>query len=212
MNFENSSDSSDALFSLIEEIKLGYQPPEEVLRRGRKPDFSPLSFLLLAVVAVVTKTFSDSELRRFLEKDRELRARLGFSRTPHRTQIMRRLKSLVPTAEEQVSWFGKQILREVPISEANSEVSATDGRMYQALGPLWHKKHRQAGLIPTGLEMSMLNQVGQNQTIVDGSKAIESSCKHWSFRCLFHFWRSGVRTPTTKLKSLWKNWEKDDFK
>ena len=151
MNFENSSDSSDALFSLIEEIKLGYQPPEEVLRRGRKPDFSPLSFLLLAVVAVVTKTFSDSELRRFLEKDRELRARLGFSRTPHRTQIMRRLKSLVPTAEEQVSWFGKQILREVPISEANSEVSATDGRMYQALGPLWHKKHRQAGLIPTGL-------------------------------------------------------------
>ena len=84
MNFENSSDSSDALLSLIEEIKLGYQPPEEVLRRGRKPDFSPLSFLLLAVVAVVTKTFSDSELRRFLEKDRELRARLGFSRTPHR--------------------------------------------------------------------------------------------------------------------------------
>ncbi len=43
MNFENSSDSSDALFSLIEEIKLGYQPPEEVLKGGRKPDFfSPL--------------------------------------------------------------------------------------------------------------------------------------------------------------------------
>jgi hypothetical protein len=151
MNFENYSDSPDALFSLIEEIKLGYQPPEEVLKRGRKPDFSPLSFLLLAVVGVVTKTFSDSELHRFLEKDRELRTRLGFSRTPHRTQIMRRLKSLVPTAEEQVSLFGKQILREVPISPANSQVSATDGRMYQALGPLWHKKDRQAGGIPTGL-------------------------------------------------------------
>jgi hypothetical protein len=151
MNFENYSDSPDALFSLIEEIKLGYQPPEEVLKRGRKPDFSPLSFLLLAVVGVVTKTFSDSELHRFLEKDRELRTRLGFSRTPHRTQIMRRLKSLVPTAEEQVSLFGKQILRAVPISPANSQVSATDGRMYQALGPLWHKKDRQAGLIPRGL-------------------------------------------------------------
>jgi hypothetical protein len=151
MNFENYSDSPDALFSLIEEIKLGYQPPEEVLKRGRKPDFSPLSFLLLAVVGVVTKTFSDSELHRFLEKDRELRTRLGFSRTPHRTQIMRRLKSLVPTAEEQVSLFGKQILRAVPISPANSQVSATDGRMYQALGPLWHKKDRQAGGIPTGL-------------------------------------------------------------
>ncbi len=68
MNFENSSDSSDALFSLIEEIKLGYQPPEEVLRRGRKPDFSPLSFLLLAVVAVVTKTFPTLNCAVFLKK------------------------------------------------------------------------------------------------------------------------------------------------
>ena len=58
MNFENCSDAPDALFSLIEEIKLGYEPPEEKPKRGKKPDFSSLSFLLLAVVAVVTKTFS----------------------------------------------------------------------------------------------------------------------------------------------------------
>ncbi len=116
---------------------------------------------------MVTKTFSDSELRRFLEKDRELRARLGFSRTPHRTQIMRRLKSLVPTAEEQVSWFGKQILREVPISEANSEVSATDGRMYQVWVPCGTKNIAKQVSFQLVLEMSMLNQVGQNQTIVD---------------------------------------------
>lgn len=151
MNFENYSDSSDALFSLIEEIKLGYQPPEEVVGRGRKPDFSPLSFLLLAVVAVVTKTFSDSELHRFLEKDRQLQLVLGFSRVPHRTQIMRRLKSLVPTAEEQISLFGKQLLADLPTSATTSEVSAVDGRMYQALGPKWHKKHRQEDVIPTGL-------------------------------------------------------------
>jgi len=94
-----------------------YQPPEVVLRRGRKVEFSHLSFLLLAVVAVVTKTFSDSELHRFLEKDARLPAVLGFSRIPHRTQIMRRLKALVPTAEEQISLFGKQILSAVPSNE-----------------------------------------------------------------------------------------------
>ncbi len=58
MSIENCSDSLDALFSLIEEIKLGYQEPNKVVNRGRKLTFSHLSFLLLAVVAVVTKTFS----------------------------------------------------------------------------------------------------------------------------------------------------------
>ena len=148
----NCSDSSDALFSLIETVKLGYQPPAQTQgKRGRKPDFSSLSFLLLAVVAVVTKTFSDSELHRFLEKDSPLQAALGFSRVPHRTQIMRRLKSLLEVAEEQISLFGKEILSQVAIPKDCSEVSALDGRMYQALGPKWHKKDRQAGVIPPGL-------------------------------------------------------------
>jgi hypothetical protein len=147
----NCSDSSDALFSLIEEVKLGYKEIEKPPKRGRKPDFSDLSFLLLAVVAVVTKTFSDSELQRLLLKDTQLRRILGFSRVPHRTWIMRRLKWLTPIAEEQISLFGKQILVEVPLAATNSEVSSIDGRMYQALGPKWHKKDRQQNSIPAGL-------------------------------------------------------------
>jgi hypothetical protein len=79
------SDSPDALLSLIEAVKLCYHPPPEIsIGRGRKPDFSDLSFLLLAVVAVATKTFSDSELHRLLERDTELRTALEFSRVPHR--------------------------------------------------------------------------------------------------------------------------------
>ncbi len=151
MSIENCSDSLDALFSLIEEIKLGYQEPNKVVNRGRKLTFSHLSFLLLAVVAVVTKTFSDSELHRLLTKDAALLQALEFPRVPHRTRILRRLKTLVPIAEEQISLFGKQILAKVPIPETNSEVSAIDGRMYQALGPKWHKKHRLEAVIPVGL-------------------------------------------------------------
>lgn len=147
----NCSDSSDALFSLIEEVKLGYKEIEKPPKRGKKPDFSDLSFLLLSVVAVVTKTFSDSELHRLLVKDTPLRAVLGFPRVPHRTWIMRRIKSLTALAEEQISLFGKQILAEVPVSETQAEVSAVDGRMYQALGSKWHKKDRQENRIPAGL-------------------------------------------------------------
>jgi len=65
--------------------------------------------------------------------------------------ILRRLKSLVPAAEEQISGFGKRILRKFEIDSQFSEVSAIDGRMYQAAGRLWHKKYRQRQVIPAGL-------------------------------------------------------------
>lgn len=151
MSIENCSVPLDALFSLIEEIKLGYQEPNNIIKPGRKLTFSHLSFLLLAVVAVVTRTFSDSELHRLLTKDTALLAVLEFSRVPHRTRILRRLKTLVPLAEEQISLFGKIILSETGAAENHSQVSATDGRMYQARGPKWHKKDRQQGVIPIGL-------------------------------------------------------------
>jgi hypothetical protein len=152
MSIENCSDSPDALLSLIEAVKLCYHPPPEIPnKRGRKPDFSELSFLLLAVVAVVTKTFSDSALHRLLLQDCQLCTRLGFRRVPHRTRLGKRLKLLRETAEQQIACLGKTILAEVEPGEAHSEVSATDGRMYQAAGPKWHKKHRLEGVIPMGL-------------------------------------------------------------
>ncbi len=192
MNFENCSDSSDALFSLIEEVKLRYQPPEKVVKLGKKPDFSELSFLLLAVVAVVTKTFSDSELHRFLEKDCQLQTVLGFSRVPHRTQIMRRLKSLVPIAEEQISWLGKRILAAVPIPEISSEVSAVDGRMYEAVGPKWHKKHRQQGVVPNGLrkvDVESSWSVSNYRGFVQGYRIVLQTLVFPSPVPLFAVWR-----------------------
>lgn len=151
MQTKKVSDSSDALISLIETVKLRYQPPSRKKKCGKQPDFSDLSFLLLAVVAVVLKTFSDSALHRLLSQDDELRLACGFVRAPHRTQIGRRLKTVLPAAEEQVSCFGEQILSEIePVAE-HSQVSATDGRMYQAGGPKWHKKDREQDALPTGL-------------------------------------------------------------
>jgi hypothetical protein len=86
-----------------------------------------------------------------LTKDEALRRALGFERVPHRTRILRRLKTLVPLAEDQISRFGKVILGATTVVENESVVSAIDGRMYRAKGPRWHKKDRAKGEIPVGL-------------------------------------------------------------
>lgn len=144
-------DIPDHLLDLIQQISANYQtPPEKPKPRGRKPDFAPLSFLLLAVVAVVTRTFCDSELFRFLESDEPVRLACGFPRTPHRTTILRRLKRLLETAEEQIALCGQTIVAAVADADSPA-VSAIDGRMYQALGPKWHKRDRLLNRIPPGL-------------------------------------------------------------
>jgi hypothetical protein len=142
----------DALLSLVDRVKENYQePPSSPPKRGKKRDFSALSFLLLAVVAVTLRTFRDRELHKLLEKDQRLRQALGFSRLPHRTTIGRRIATLVPEAEQQIALLGKEIVAEVKPTAAQSQVGAIDGRMYEAVGPLWHKKDRNNDLVPVGL-------------------------------------------------------------
>jgi hypothetical protein len=128
-----------------------YQPPAEPRNRGKKRDFSGLSFLLLAVVAVVLRTFKDAERHRLLSRDQRLREAMDLVRVPHRITIGRRLNGLVPEAEAQLAALGDVIVDEVQPHADQSPVSAMDGRMYKASGPAWHKKDRQAAFIPLGL-------------------------------------------------------------
>lgn len=141
---------TDDLLQLLQEISEHYQVSSAKCKRGRSPHFSDLSFLLLAVVAVVTQTFADAELFRLLQADTKLLKTCGFVRVPHQTTILKRLKTLLIPAEQQITWLGTEILSEIT-SDQSQTVSAIDGRMYQALGPKWHKKDRQNRQIPVGL-------------------------------------------------------------
>jgi hypothetical protein len=152
MTTNHSPSDPDSLLSLIESLKENYQePPPQPPRRGKQRDFSALSFLLLAAVAVTLRTFRDSELRLLLERDDALRRALGFCRVPHRTQIGRRLAGLIPEAEQQIALLGQQLVEQIQPPEETSQLSAIDGRMYEATGPRWHKKDRQRKRLPSGL-------------------------------------------------------------
>jgi len=148
---QHTTQPPDALLKLIEMVRESYCVLPTIPKRGRPRAYSALSFLLLAVVAVALRTFKERELCRLLSKDALLRESLGFARIPHRRTIERRMQSLVPEAELQIAQLGEQITQEVQPLDEQPQVSAIDGRMYEAQGPLWHQKHRKLRLIPLAL-------------------------------------------------------------
>jgi hypothetical protein len=143
--------SPDALLKIVEQVKEYYMEPPPERQRGRPRTFSGQAFLLLAVVGVVLRTFKPQELSTLLTKDARLRQALGFERVPHRRTLARRLDATLPEVEAQVQALGQQILVEVEPGPDEPQASAIDGRMYQAQGPLWHKRDREQDRIPTGL-------------------------------------------------------------
>ena len=143
--------SPDALLKIVEQVNEYYVEPPSPRQRGRPRTFSGQAFLLLAVVGIVLRTFKPQELCTLLSKDVNLRERLGFSRVPHRRTVERRLDATLPEAEAQVAALGQQILAEVGPEPDQPQASAIDGRMYQAQGPLWHKRDRDQGRIPARL-------------------------------------------------------------
>ena len=138
----------DHLLLLLQQATDNYQSIAIKRKVGRPPTYSALSCLLLAITAVVLRTFDELELHRLLLNDKALLAACGFPQPPHRKTIGRRLRTLVPEAETQVQLLGAQIRSALP---AAASISAIDGRMYQASGSRWHKRDRLAGVIPPGL-------------------------------------------------------------
>jgi hypothetical protein len=137
------------LLFLIQQAKQNYQLFDPKRKRGKPLSYSERSFWLLTLVAVLLRAFSACELHLLLTKDQRLRLALGFERVPHRKTIARRISRLTATGEEQIAAFGFKILAALAIE--NQLVSAIDGRMYAACGPLWHKQDRQHGVIPSKL-------------------------------------------------------------
>jgi hypothetical protein len=144
-------DAPDALLKIVQQVQENYTEPPRQAQRGRPRTFSGQAFLLLAVVGVGLRTCKPQELCTLLTKDVSLRERLGFRRVPHRRTVERRRDATLPEAEAQVAVLGQQILVEVELGPDQPQASAIDGRMYQAQGPLWHKRDREQARIPARL-------------------------------------------------------------
>jgi DDE family transposase len=130
------------------------QPPSPTQRgRGRPPVYSERLFLKALLVMLVRHIHTVSGLLTVLEQPtcemqclRE--AMLEEARWPTRRTWERRLHALPSTLPGQIGCLGRHLLAWLQPWGAGGKAVAVDSTVLRARGGVWHKKDREAGVVP----------------------------------------------------------------
>lgn len=138
------------LIRLIEHIP---SPPPLPRRRGRPIVYSEKLFMKALVIMIVRRLHRVGELLAVLEEPtpemrmvRELLCQEG--RFPTRRTFQRRLKALPERLPEQIGCLGRHLVEVLKPWESRGRAVALDSTVLQAKGGVWHKKDREAGVVP----------------------------------------------------------------
>lgn len=140
------------LVQLLRLVERAPSPPEPRRSRGRPRLYSDnLSMKALALM-VVKRTHPVGEMlamvgERTSEMDaaRELLCEHG---RPSRRIFERRLRSLPETLPERIGLLGRHLVALVKPWEHSGRAVALDSTVLSARGGVWHKKDREAGVVP----------------------------------------------------------------
>jgi hypothetical protein len=139
-----------ALVALIDRIPL---PPPGPPRRGRPATYSERLFLKALVVMVLRRLPTVHALLAVLDQPtpemRRLRELLTEGgRFPARRTWERRLAAVPATLPAQIACLGGSLLALLDPWRARGRAVAVDSTVLAARGGVWHKKHREAGVVP----------------------------------------------------------------
>lgn len=121
--------------------------------RGRPKTYDERIFLKALVVMIVKHLHSVNELRTVLEQPTPEMERLRqeFSvqgRLPARRTWERRLKSLPDSLPAQIALLGRYLLELLQPYQDTGPAASIDSTTLRARGGVWHKKDREAGVVP----------------------------------------------------------------
>jgi hypothetical protein len=138
-----------ALVQLVDQLPL---PPRRG-RRGRPAVYSDRLFLKALVIMIVKRLPRVHTLLTVLEQPtpelQRLRALLQEQgRQPTRRTWERRLGALPDALPAQIGCLGRYLVDVVAPWAAESPLAAMDSTVLRALGGVWHKKDREAGIVP----------------------------------------------------------------
>jgi hypothetical protein len=128
--------------------------PSTAARRGRPPLYSDALFLKALVVMIVRRLHKVGELLAVLQEPtpemRSLRELLcgPDGRFPSRRTFERRLRSLPDALPERIGLLGRQLVESLKPWERTGRAAAIDSTVLFAKGGVWHKKDKEAGVVP----------------------------------------------------------------
>ena len=131
------------------------EPPESVIKRGRgRPTvYSNRLFVKALIIMIVRHLHKVGELLAILEQPtvemQTLRTLLSEKgRYPSRRTWERRLAALPETLPAQIGCLGRHLVSLLDPWQYCGRAVAIDSTVLRACGGVWHKKHREAGVVP----------------------------------------------------------------
>ena len=139
-----------ALVQLVDRLPL---PPAAPRGRGHPPVYSERLFLKALVIMIVRRLSKVHTLLTVLEQPtpemRQLRALLTEQgRYPTRRTWERRLRRVPDTLPAQIGCLGRYLVAVLVPWPAGGCAGAIDSTVFAACGGVWHRKHREAGIVP----------------------------------------------------------------
>lgn len=141
------------LVSLVRLIDRIPMPPAPRQRRGRPPTYSNRLLLKALMIMIIRRLYTAWALLAFLEQPdrlaRQLRDLLTEQgRFPSRRTWERRLQALPSSLPSLIGAFGRYLVRILRPWEEQGHGVAVDSTALRAHGGVWHKKHREQGIVP----------------------------------------------------------------
>jgi hypothetical protein len=139
------------LILLVDQIPTPQPPPRRP--RGRPIFYSEKLFMKALVIMIVRRLHKVGELLAVLEEEsaqmREVRQLLfEGGRFPSRRTFQRRLKALPNSLPDQIGCLGRYLVEVLKPWESRGRAVAIDSTTLQAKGGVWHKKDKEAGVVP----------------------------------------------------------------
>jgi Transposase DDE domain len=139
------------LVRLVEHLPAPPPPPPH---RGRPHLYSDALFLKALVIMIVRRLNKVGELLAVLEEPtqemRSLRQLLCGPEGcfPSRRTFERRLRALPDTLPQRIGLLGRHLVEHLKPWQSSGRAVAVDSTLLRARGGVWHKKDKEAGVVP----------------------------------------------------------------
>lgn len=142
------------LVGLVDRLPAAPSPSSTPRRRGRPTVYSDALFLKALVIMIVRRLHKVGELLAVLEEPtpqmRSLRQMLSGpeGRFPSRRTFERRLRALPDTLPARIGLLGRHLVGLLKPWAKTGRAAAIDSTVLLARSGVWHKKDREAGVVP----------------------------------------------------------------